>query len=110
MKAEGQLTESERAYDQMAAVFGTESGSIRRSFSSSEVQNRMIVLSACFRPVQFRQLSSIDPQAAQRGWTLVSVQLQRRDDTSQIILPFRVVLGKDDRWFIEKIDLTNFAC
>jgi hypothetical protein len=107
-RATGELTDADLAYQRMAAVFGTESGSIRRSYSSEEVRNRMIVLAACLRPTEFRRLSSIDPEAGRKGWTLISVQINRGGEL--MTLPFRVVLGRGDRWFIEQIDLSNFIC
>ena len=107
-KQAGEYTEADIAYDRMAAVFGTEDGSIRRSFSNEEVRNRMIVLAACFRPTSYRIITQPDPQAWTRKQTTVTVQLERRE--GPLTLPFRCVLGRDDRWFIEQIEMSQFRC
>lgn len=104
----GELGTADRAYTRMAAVFGTEAGSIRRSRSSEEVRNRMIVLSACLRPGAFRIASSGDIQSRGEGRTVVTVELRRGGETST--LPFRTVRGREDRWFIEQIELGSFTC
>lgn len=106
----GNMSEADRAYERMAAVFGTEGGSIRRSHPAGEVRDRMIVLAGCLRPDQFRIIGSPDPQARSNKRTTVTVELRR--DNRTVNLPFKLVLGRDDRWFIEQIDLTaaSFAC
>ena len=105
----GEVTQADRAYERMAAVFGTESGSISRAYPADEVRSRMIVLSSCLRPDNFRVTSGPDPRALASGRTTVTVELQRGTDTMTI--PFRLVRGRDDRWFIEQIDLAStFSC
>jgi hypothetical protein len=69
----GEFTVADRAYEKMAAVFGTENGSIRRSYDASEVRDRMIVLSSCLRPAQFTIISHPDPNAWQKKVTVVTV-------------------------------------
>ncbi len=105
----GEFPAADRAYARMAAVFGTEHGSIRRSFPGEEVRSRMIVLSTCLRPVQYTIISRPDPDAWRNEATTVTVDLDR-PEAGTSSLPFSVVLGRDDRWFIERIDLTDFAC
>ena len=107
-RAAGQFTVADRAYEKMAAVFGTENGSIRRSYDASEVRDRMIVLSACLRPIQFTIISHPDPDAWQRKVTVVTVDLIR--DSGRTTLPFNVLVGRGDRWYIERIDLGEFTC
>ena len=107
-KRAGAFTEADRDYERMAAVFGTERGSVHRSMSAEEVRDRMIVLSACLRPAQFRIIAQSDALARQTGKAAVSVDLKRTDD--ELMLPFSVVLGRDNRWFIDKIDLNNVSC
>lgn len=107
-RARGELGQADRAYDRMAAVFGTESGTIRRSRSSEEVRSRMIVLSACLRPSSFRIVSGGDVDSRMEGRVVVTVELRRADQVHT--LPFRVVRGSGDRWFIEQIELGSFAC
>ena len=68
----------------------------------------MIVLSACLRPLEFTLVSHSDPEAWQRKATVVTVELVR--DVGRSILPFNLVLGRGDRWFVDRIELTEFAC
>ena len=107
-KAAGEFTEADEAYERMASVFGTEKGSISRSFSAEEVRNRMLVLAACFRPTAYRIITQPDPRAWQAKQTTVTVELRRGRET--LTLPFRVILGKDERWFIEQIEVSNMTC
>jgi hypothetical protein len=106
----GNMSEADKAYERMAAVFGTEAGSIRRSHPAGEVRDRMIVLAGCLRPDQFRLSGSPDPQAWSKKRTSVTVELKR--DGQTVVLPFKLVLGRGERWFIEQIDLTasSFSC
>jgi hypothetical protein len=104
----GEFTVADRAYEKMAAVFGTENGSIRRSYDASEVRDRMIVLSSCLRPAQFTIISHPDPNAWQKKVTVVTVDIVRDAGTST--LPFSVLVGRGDRWYIERIDLGEFTC
>lgn len=107
-KAGGEFTAADQAYERMASVFGTERGSIRRSFSAEEVRSRMLVLAACMRPAVFRILSQPDPQAWQNKSTVVSVEVNRGGDV--ITVPFRVILGRGEKWFIVQIDVSNLTC
>ncbi len=102
--------EAERAYERMAVVFGTERGSIYRSRSRKEVRSRMLVLAACLRPTSFRIISNLDPDAQRLGSTMVSVELQRGEH--RMLLPFSIVKGRQERWFIDQIHLqeSSFAC
>ncbi|UCC48406.1 MAG: hypothetical protein JSV41_13240 [Gemmatimonadota bacterium] len=104
----GAFTDAERAYERMAAVFGTEQGSIQRAYSAQEVRDRMVVLAACLRPVSFRFITQPDPGVWRTRRTTVTIELTRA--TEMAALPFRVVLGRGERWFIEQIDLSSFAC
>ena len=107
-KAAGEFTEADEAYERMASVFGTEEGSISRSYTHDEVYNRMLVLAACFRPSAYRIITQPDPRAWQAKQTSVTVEIRRGQEA--ISLPFRVVLGKNERWFIEQIDVSNITC
>jgi hypothetical protein len=109
-KQEGQFEQTRVAYQRMAAVFGTDRGSISRAFSDQEVRDRMIVLAACIRPVSFRITSQPDFTARDRGRTTVTAEIARTPQN--VTLPFSVVLAKDDRWYIEQIHLSlqTFAC
>jgi hypothetical protein len=104
----GEFTVADRAYERMAGVFGTENGSISRSQPAEEVRNRMLVLSACLRPIEFTIVSHSDPDAWQKKQTVVTVNLAR--DVGGSTLPFTVTLGRGDRWYVERIDLSSFAC
>lgn len=106
----GNMSVADRAYERMAAVFGTEGGSIRRSHPAREVRDRMIVLAGCLRPDQFRIIGSPDPQAWSNKRTTVTVELRRGNQT--VNLPFKLVVGRGERWFIEQIDLaaSSFVC
>ena len=107
-RAAGELSAADRAYERMAGVFGTQRGSIMRSFSSSHVRDRMIVLAACLRPDSYRKLSQLDPRASRAGETTVTVEITRGEEAST--LPFEVVRGRENRWFVKRIDLTDFKC
>jgi hypothetical protein len=107
-RAAGEFTEADRAYNRMAAVFGTENGSIRRSYAAEEVRSRMLVLSACLRPNSYRIITQPDPEAWQTKRTTVTVDLVRGSET--LTLPFRLVLGRDDRWFIDQIEVSQMSC
>jgi hypothetical protein len=107
-KAAGEFTRADRAYERMAAVFGTENGSIWRSFSREEVRGRMLVLAACLRPNAYRIVSQPDPGARRSGRTIVTSEVARGDDT--VTLPFSLVLGRGERWFIERIDVAAITC
>jgi hypothetical protein len=107
-RAAGEFTTADRAYERMASVFGTEEGSISRGYSAEEVRSRMLVLSACLRPTVFRIITQPDPQAWSNKTTVVSVELTRGRE--RLTLPFRVVLGRGERWFIEQIDVSNMSC
>lgn len=109
-KAEGEFEVVRLAYERMAAVFGTEDGSISKAYSEQEVRDRMIVLAACLRPVSFRIRSQPDFSAADRGETVVTAEIARAP--ANVTLPFRVVLAGDGRWYIEQIVLSmqTFEC
>jgi hypothetical protein len=109
-KAAGEFERVRVAYQRMAAVFGTDQGSISRSYPEQEVTDRMIVLAACIRPVSFRIRSSPDFSARERGESLVTAEIARTP--TNVTLPFRTVLARDDRWYIEQIilSLQTFEC
>ena len=107
-RAVGNFTDADRAYERMAAVFGTERGSVHRTMSAEEVRNRMIVLSACLRPASHRIIAESDFASRQSGQASVTVELSRGKDT--LTLPFRIVIGPEDRWFIDRIDLSAVTC
>jgi hypothetical protein len=109
-KAAGEHSAAGRAYDKMAGVFGTEQGSISRSYPAQEVRDRMVVLAACLRPTAFRVITQPDPEAWREKKTVVTAELRRDGET--LSLPFRCVLGRGDRWYIEQIQLSisSFAC
>lgn len=108
----GRVSDADRAYEQMIAVFGTESGSFRRSRSAEYVRNWAISISTCLRPTSFRILTESTPQSRGTGRVTGSFELSRgpagRLETS--ILPFRAVRGRGDRWFVDLIDLADFSC
>jgi len=107
-KAAGEFTEADRAYERMASVFGTDRGSISKSFSAEEVRNRMIVLAACFRPIAYRIVTQPDPGAWESKAATVTAELQRGQEV--LTLPFRLVLSSEERWFIEQIDVSTLSC
>lgn len=107
-RSDGNFTEADRAYARMAAVFGTEGGSVHRSMASDEVRDRMIVLAACLRPVSFRLISESDPLTRDSGKAGVTAEMTRQLDT--LTLPFSIVRGRGGRWFIDHIDLSSVSC
>jgi hypothetical protein len=107
-RANGEFTTADRAYEKMAAVFGTEEGSVTRNMSAEEARSRMVVMSACLRPVSFSIISQPDPGAWAAKKTMVTAEITR--DIGVSTLPFSVVLGRGSRWFIDRIDLTSFTC
>jgi len=104
----GEYTVADRAYERMAGVFGTEEGSIHRSMSAEEMRSRMLVLAACIRPTTFRIISQPDPRAWQAKSTVVTVEVTRPQ--GRINLPFRLVLGRGEQWYILQIDVSNLTC
>lgn len=107
----GEFPTANRAYARMAAVFGTDRGSIAKAYPEQEVRDRMIVLAACLRPTLFRITSQPDFEAQRNRETLVTAEITR--DRNEIIsLPFRVVQANDDRWYVEQIHLSvdSFSC
>ena len=107
-RAAGAFTDADRDYQRMASVFGTENGSVYRSMSAEEARNRMIVLSACFRPVSYRIIAESDVTSRSAGQTSVTAEVDRGEDT--LVLPFSVVSGRGERWFIDRIDMTDVIC
>lgn len=107
-RAAGEFTAADRAYERMAGVFGTEDGSVYRTLSAEEVRGRMLVLAACIRPTTFRITTQPDPQAWRNKTTVVTVQVNRPQGA--VSLPFRLVLGRGDQWYIEQIDVSNLTC
>jgi hypothetical protein len=109
-KAAGEFERVRVAYQRMAAVFGTDEGSISKAYREQEVTDRMIVLAACLRPVSFRIISQPDFSARDRGETIVTAEIARTP--ANVSLPFRTVLAKDGRWYIEQINLSlqTFEC
>ncbi len=107
-RAAGEYTVADRAYERMAGVFGTEEGSVYRSLSREEVRSRMLVLAACIRPVTFRIITQPDPQAWRAKTTNVTVEVTRPQGV--VNLPFRLVLGRGDQWYIVRIDVSNLSC
>ncbi|UCC73138.1 MAG: hypothetical protein JSV86_00815 [Gemmatimonadota bacterium] len=109
-KDAGQFEQSRRAYARMAAVFGSEEGSISKAYPEQEVRDRMIVLAACFRPVNFRITSQPDLMARERGETVVTADIARAPEN--VTLPFTVVRARDDRWYIVQVHLSlqTFTC
>ncbi len=108
----GRVSDADRGYEQMAAMFGTESGSIRRSRSAEYVRNWAITISTCLRPSAFRILTQSTPQLRATGRVSGSFELSRGGEGGQetFILQFRAVRGRGDRWFIDLIDLSDFTC
>jgi hypothetical protein len=104
----GEFTTADRAYERMAAVFGTEEGSVHRTMSAEEVRSRMLVLAACIRPTAFRIITQPDAQAWRNKTTVVTVEVTRPEGS--INLPFRLVLGRGEQWYIEQIDVANLTC
>jgi hypothetical protein len=104
----GEYTVADRAYERMAGVFGTEEGSIHRSMSVEEVRSRMLVLAACIRPTTFRIITQPDPQAWRAKSTSVTVEVTRPQGA--VNLPFRLVLGRGEQWYIVQIDVSNLTC
>lgn len=107
-RAAGEYTAADRAYERMASVFGTEEGSVIRTMSAEEVRSRMLVLAACIRPTTFRIITQPDAQAWRNKTTVVTVEVTRPQGT--INLPFRLVLGRGDQWYIQQIDVSNVTC
>lgn len=109
-KAVGEFTQADRAYERMAAVFGTRSGSILGTYPAREVHDRMVILAACLRPTSYRIVSQPDPAAWENKETVVTAEVMR--DVEPLTLPFRVVLGRGERWFVQQIqfNLSSFTC
>lgn len=103
----GQMTLAEQQYDRMALVFGTEKGSILREESADVVRDRMIALAGLLDPQAFRVQPSVDARSRDAGRTTITVELNHRGAIR--VVPFIVLRGRENRWFIERIDLRSIS-
>lgn len=103
----GQMTLAEQHYDQMAYVFGTEKGSILRDEGAARVRDRMIALAGLLDPRNYRVQPNIDARAKETGRTTITVELSHQGTVK--IVPFTVVRGRGDRWFVERIDMRSLT-
>ena len=100
----GQMTLAEQHYERMALVFGTERGSILRGEDRAIVRDRMIALAGLLDPQAFRVQPNVDARSRETGRTTIAVDLTYRG--TQRVIPFIVIRGRDNRWFIERIDVS----
>lgn len=103
----GQMTLAEQQYDRMALVFGTEDGSILRQEDATVVRDRMIALAGLLDPRAFRVQPSVDARSREAGRTTITVEVNHRGTVR--VVPFIVLRGRDNRWFIERIDMRSIS-
>ena len=103
----GQMTLAEQSYDRMALVFGTESGSILRDEDRAVVRDRMIALAGLLDPQGFEVQPNVDARSRDTGRTTIAVNLTYRG--TRRVVPFIVIRGRENRWFIERIDLRSIT-
>lgn len=99
----GQMTVAQQHYDEMAYVFGTDGGSILRAESRTRVRDRMIALAGLLDPRAYRVQPGIDPRVRETGRTTITVELNHQGTLK--VVPFTVVRGRGDRWYVEQIDM-----
>lgn len=103
----GQMTLAEQHYERMALVFGTERGSILRQEDRAVVRDRMIALAGLLDPQGFDVQPNVDARSQEMGRTTIAVQLTYRG--TQRIIPFILIRGRENRWFIERIDVRSIT-
>lgn len=93
---------AQKQYADMGYIFGTREGPVAGRDPAPEVERRMYAIAAVLEHQRFsiRDSSPVpgSPQTMQ-----VSVELEHRGRKSQV--PFTVVRGPGERWFVETIDL-----
>ncbi|HEX5726226.1 MAG TPA: hypothetical protein VFX98_12215 [Longimicrobiaceae bacterium] len=96
----------QKEYGEMGYLFGNREGSVMERHPANEVEQRMYAIATVLehRGFALRQPQQIPgrPEAVQ-----VTVQLESRAGSRQV--PFTVVRGPADRWYIEIIDLERIT-
>jgi hypothetical protein len=91
----------DRQYAQMGWVFGTAQGAVIQSWPLAEVEQRMYALARLLEHDSF----VVGPSAAVPGriGAAERFQVQLRTDTRLYQVPFTVVRGPNQRWFVEQV-------
>lgn len=94
---------ADRDYIQMGWIFGTESGPILRQHPQPEVERRMYAIASVLRHDSFvAGPGSPVPGRMGRAERFV---VQIHDGGKRYDVPFIVVRGSGDRWYVEQVDL-----
>lgn len=94
---------AERAYIQMGWVFGTQSGPIIRQYPRPEVEQRMYAIASVLRHDSF-VVGPGSPVPGRMG-TAERFVVKLYSGASEFDVPFIVVRGPGNRWFVEQVDL-----
>jgi hypothetical protein len=92
-----------RRYTEMAHLFGTSDGPAEKEFGVDEVEQRMVVLSQLLQHASFTlrepELRVLGPD---HQWFVADMVGTRK---GSVEVPIVAVQSKDDRWFVEQIDV-----
>jgi Lhr-like helicase len=89
--------------DTMAALFGTRDGSVTRTWSRKEVDERMLVFANLLRHTDYTIASEQLVAGRREEATQLNVRMVIRGDTLQV--PFILVRTSDQNWLIEDIGI-----
>lgn len=93
---------AQREYAQMGDVFGTAQGPISGRDPANEVERRMFAIAAVLENRGF-SIRDTSPIPGRPEAMTVMVRLDSRAGSADV--PFTVVRGPGDRWFVEIVDL-----
>jgi hypothetical protein len=89
--------------DTMASLFGTRDGSVTRSWSQKEIDERMLIFASVLRHTDYT-ITGEEVVAGRRGEaTQLNVRMVIQGETVQV--PFTMVLTTAQNWLIENIGI-----
>lgn len=94
---------ADRDYVQMGWVFGTQNGPILREFPRPEVEQRMYAIASVLRHQSF-VVGPGSPVPGRIG-SAERFVVKVYEGASEFNVPFIVVRGPGNRWFVEQVDL-----
>ena len=89
--------------DTMAALFGTRDGSIARTWSQQEIDDRMVLFASVLRHTDYTIASEQLVAGRRDEATQLNVQMVIRSDT--VMVPFTLVRTAQQNWLIEQIGI-----
>jgi hypothetical protein len=93
--------------DAMGALFGTRDGSITRSWSRKEVDERMFLIASLLRHTDYTIGGEQIVPGRREEATLYTVQLQLAQGPAQV--PFTLVRTRQNSWLIEQIGIERIT-